>query len=272
MGAVPALQPTILTRRSCLLAALAVVWVGAAGCRKSGEAKLREGNAAAQAGRLEEARQAFEQAARALPSDPHPRVLLGNVLFHLGREAEAEAAWRQALQCDPSATAARLGLARLALDRQDAGGALEQLGASAGGGLVPALAAEVETVRGLALLTRGAPGDAERALEAAEAALVLAPQLSVPLYVKGGALLVLGRYSDAQAALEHLQAKHPASPLGPYGLARLAAAQGRATDVLLHLQAAKAAAGPAWKPERVAADPAFVFLSTSEGFLALVGK
>lgn len=241
------------------------------GCLRAGEARLREGNQAARDGRLEDARKAFEAAAEALPTDPRPRELLGNVLFELGRPDEARAAWQQALTQDAQSQAAHLGLARLALDAQDAGAAIEALG-SAPSATDPSLAAEAATVRGLALLERGGANDAEAALLAADEALRHAPGHAEALYVRGGALLVLGRYSDAQSALDELSTKHPASPLGPYGLARLAAAQGRATDVLLHLTAAKSAAGPTWRPERVAKDPAFAFLSTSEGFLALVTK
>lgn len=259
--------------RPARVAALALVCAVLGGCLRGGEAKLREGNRAARDGRLEDAQKAFAAAAEALPGDPRPRVLLGNVLFELGRPDEARAAWREALAQAPDSRAAHLGLARLALDAQDAGAALETLGPPGPADEVDAtLAAEEDTVRGLALLELGGAGDAERALAAADAALVHVPAHPEALYVRGGALLVLGRYSDAQAALEQLSSKHPSSPLGPYGLARLAAAQGRATDVLLHLAAAKSAAGPAWRPERVAADPAFAFLSTSEGFLALVTK
>ncbi|MCC6336675.1 MAG: tetratricopeptide repeat protein [Myxococcales bacterium] len=250
---------------------VALMCAAVVGCRKPGEAKLREGNAAAKAGRLEEAQRAYAQAVKQLPFEARPRVLLGNALFELGRHEEARAAWTGAVERDAASVEARLGLARLALEANDAGAALEQLTGPADG-VDPALLAQRETLRGLALLARGASGDAEAALTAAQDALSSAPDGPLALYVRGGALLVLGRYSDAQAALEQLQLKHPTSPLGPYGLARLAAAQGRATDVLLQLQAAKAAAGPAWKADRVAADPAFVFLSTSEGFLALVGK
>lgn len=241
----------------------------ASGCQRAVDRRLREGNAAARAGRLEDAKRAFQAAAEASPLDPRPRELLGNVTYALGDAEAARWAWAAALERDGDSAPAHLGLARLALDAHDAGAALDEL-TQVGDGTDAALAAERETLKGLALLSRGAPGDALAALGAADAALARAPELPQALYVRGGALLVLGRYSDAQAALEQLQLRHPTSPLGPYGLARLAAAQGRATDVLLHLQAAKTAAGATWRPARVAGDPAFAFLSTSEGFLALV--
>jgi cytochrome c-type biogenesis protein CcmH len=252
--------------------AVALACAAALGCLGEGPARLREGNRAARDGRLEDARVAFEAAARALPADPRPRELWGNVLLELGRPEEAREAWQQALEVTPTAPGARLGLARLALDAQDAGAALEALGAAANAPGDTRLAADAAAVRSLALLARGRPFDAEAARVAADEALAKAPGHREALYARGGALLALGRLSDAQATLEELAVKHPSSPLGPYGLARLAAAQARATDVLLHLAAARTAAGAAWRPERVAADPAFAFLSTSGGFLALVSK
>jgi hypothetical protein len=49
----------------------------------------------------------------------------------------------------------------------------------------------------------------------------------------------------------------------------VAATQGRATDALLHLTAARRAAGAAWRPASVAADPAFDFLSDNGDFRVL---
>jgi hypothetical protein len=197
--------------------------------------------------------------------------LLGNVLFALGRGAEARTAWLESLERSPASAPAHLGLARLALEEADAGAALAQLD-QVGESADSEGTAERELMKGLALLARGSAGDAQAALTAADGALRLVADEPRALFVRSGALLVLGRYSDAQASLERLQRAHPASPLGPYGLARLAAAQNRPTDVLLHLQAARRAAGSDWHAERVAADPAFAFLSTSEGFVALVKK
>jgi len=258
--------PSARPSRLLSLAAVALVCACASGCRRPGEAQLRAGNSAAQAGRLEDAKKAFEAAAQALPDDARPRELLGNVLYQLGQAADARAAWQAALERDAASAPAHLGLARLALDARDAGAALDEI-ARAGAAPDP----EREAVKALALLARGSPPDADAALAAADAALAQA-ELPHALYARGGALLVQGRFSDAQATFEQLQSKFPRSPLGAYGLARLAAAQGRATDALLHLQAAKTTAGSAWRADRVADDPAFAFLSTSEGFLALVRK
>jgi hypothetical protein len=79
----------------------------------------------------------------------------------------------------------------------------------------------------------------------------------------------LAKFSDAQATFDALERSHPESAFGPYGLARLAAAQGRATDALLHLKAARASKGP-WSAHRVALDPAFAFLSGDPAFQELI--
>lgn len=55
-------------------------------------------------------------------------------------------------------------------------------------------------------------------------------------------------------------------------MARVAAAQGRVSDLVLHLQAAKAALGAAWDTRAVAADPAFSLAHDTPGFLPLLAK
>ena len=143
-------------------------------------------------------------------------------------------------------------------------------------GRCSAVAAPVTTsfqlVLAQALLARGGPDDAAAALVAAQRAATASPGDPEVDYLVGSAQIALRRFSDAQGTLEALQRRHPDSPLGSYGLARLAAAQSRQTDALLHLSAARAAAGSAWNPERVAADPAFAFLISAPEFKALVGK
>lgn len=263
----PVSAPCALQRHVFGLALGLALW----GCSAPGERALRRGNEAARGGQFEAARDAFADAVKARPGDARALQLLGNALYQLGRTDEAETAWRQALERDAQASGARLGLARLALERHEAAQALSLLEAAEAPD-APAAAAEALTLKGLALLERGGDGDAAAALETATDAEARVKEAPGALYVRGGALLALGRYSDSQAAFEALVRAHPTSPLGPYGLARLAAAQHRGTDVLLHLSAAKSAAGDTWKPESVAADPAFTFLSTSEGFTALVTR
>lgn len=228
---------------------------------------MREGNAAARAGQLEEARKAFAAAVEADPSSARARTLLGNALFQLGKVDEARAAWGAALERDAASADAVAGLARLDSESGDAGAALTRLG-TLGASDGPTVRLE----RARALLLRGLDADAAQALVETEAVLAKEPASPEGQYLRGCALVVLKRYADAQGAFEALQRAAPRSPLGPYGLARLAAAQSRVTDTLLYLAAARTAAGPAWKAERVAADPAFAFVSGAPEFQSLVGK
>ncbi|HEY1087572.1 MAG TPA: hypothetical protein VGE37_07755, partial [Archangium sp.] len=115
-----------------------------------------------------------------------------------------------------------------------------------------------------------AKGEASQALTAAQEASAALPQDPAVAYLVGSSQLALRRFADAQGTFEALQRLDPKSPLGSYGLARLAAAQSRQTDTLLHLAAARTAAGSGWNPARVAADPAFAFLNATPEFQALL--
>jgi tetratricopeptide (TPR) repeat protein len=236
-----------------LLGAL-VLGLGPA-CQGDAEAALARGNAAARDGRLDEARARFAEAIAAQPRGARAHALAGNAAHALGRGAEAAAAWARALELEPGQPMAALGLAQLALEAGDAGACLDRLSA------VPAAEA-ARLTRARALLLRGAAGDAATVLSELEGAT--SPDAA---FLRASALLALGRFADAQAAFEALALRAPA--LGSYGLARVAATQGRATDALLHLTAARRAAGAAWRPASVAADPAFDFLSDNGDFRAL---
>lgn len=217
-----------------------------------------EGNRAARAGRLSEARTAFAKALEAQPRDVRARVLLAHTLVALHDAAGARSEYAAALELDTRNTDARVGLARLALAQDDAPAALE---------LLAPLAATTETslLKARALLARGQPGDG--ALVQAE---LKAEGSMEAVYLKGSALLLDRRFAEAQVTLEALE---PVSaPLARYGMARVAAAQGRVTDVALHLQAAKAALGAAWDTGAVAADPAFDFVHDTPDFLPLLAK
>jgi Flp pilus assembly protein TadD len=227
----------------------------AGSCQSRADAALRAGNQAAKAGLLEEARRQFAVAAEARPEDARARALLGNALFALGRPADAAAAWASARERDAAEPAATLGLALLALDAGDAGGCLGQLAA------LP-LSDEVQLTRARALLARGAEGDA-RAVEQ-ELARIATPQAAL---LRAGAQLALGRFAEAQAAFSSLQPQAPAA--ASYGLAQVAAAQGRSSDTLLHLAAARRAAGEDWGGQAVAADPAFEFVRDTDDFRVL---
>ena len=251
------------SRLACAASLCAVL-----GCTGQAERELARGNEAARRGHFEEAQKAFAAAVKDRPTDAHAHALLGNALCALNRTPEATAAWEEAAKLDPSDADAAVGLSGAALDSKDAGAALKRLSS-----LPPAViegSLQVRLVRARALLARGENGDVEQALADADGVLGRSPADAGAAYLKGSALLALRRFADAQSTFEALARTQVASPLGPYGLARLAAAQSRATDALLYLKAARQAAGPHWTPRPVAEDPAFAFLSTSDDFKDLV--
>lgn len=235
----------------CLLAA----------CEKPLEAHLRQGEAAARRHDWQAAREAFEAATQDDPQSAAAEARLGSALFELRQWEAAQAAWAKARALDPKDLLAAEGLAQLALEAHDAGAALATLEGS-GSSLLEARA----------LLARGAPGDAAAALELAQTHLGVHADEAAALYLAGSAQIALQRYADAQATLDRLQRAWPKSPSGSYGLARLAAAQQRSTDVLLNLRAARDASGPAWDAAAVAADPAFAFVADRPDFKELVGN
>ena len=227
----------------------------ALGCSTAAERAMDEGNRLAAAGSLQQALEAFDRAQGAAPGDWRCAGLRGNVLYAMGRAADARRAWEQSLALAPGeATAAALGLARLEVDQGAPGAALARLDA-----VDPKVAATPagETLRAQALLARAAPGDAEQALEAAQRALDRAPADPGALYAAGSAALALHRDSDAQARFAALLQKHPTSPLGPWGMARLAAARGLKSDAVLYLKDARKVAPGPWGPAAVRRDPAF---------------
>jgi Flp pilus assembly protein TadD len=245
-------KPHPVARRALLFSLL----LGA--CLDGGERHVREGNRAAQAGRLEEARSAYAAALEAHPRDVRARVLLANVLATLHDLPAARSEYTTVLAHDGDNAGARVGLARLTLGEGDASAALD---------LLAPLAPQPETrlLRARALIARGQAGDGAQAL------LELKDDRSTEAtYLKGAALVLDRRFAEAQATLEGLE--RLSAPFARYGMARVAAAQGRAADVLLHLRATRAAQGPAWDAAAVAADPAFDFLHDSPDLQPLLAK
>lgn len=158
--------------------------VGQVPARPNTAARLH-GNVAARARRFAEARGAFEEAVRAVPTAPQNHVLLGNVLFALRSFPEAAAAWKNAISLDAQEPSARLGLARWAIQTGASAKALRELHA------LPA--SEQRTVgarcvSALALLARGLPGDAQEALLQARAALEVEPDSHDAAYLEGSSL------------------------------------------------------------------------------------
>ncbi len=232
------------------LALSVLAGVSGAACTKPVDRAIDRGNSLARDGHLEEAREAYAEATQADPTSARARLLLGNTLMSLKKPTEAATEW-QAAQGLPGS---REGLAEVALDVGDAGAALEWVAEPTSN------RAEVQKAR--ALLALGRPAEALEACERRTGAEAL--------YVKASALLALKRWPEAQVVLETLAREAPGVSLGAYGMARLAAAQGRGADVLLHLKAAKSADGPRWNVEAVAGDPAFAFLSASAEYKELL--
>lgn len=242
---------------------LAVLVVAASGCPGSSERHLQAGHQHARKGAWQKALEQYEAAAAADASCARCLSLAGLANQHLGRSQPAAESFSRALAIEGSEVGARVGLGTLAVEAADAGAALSWIEGVATPG--------AELVRGRALLLRGGPKDAELALTAAGAALAAVPTSLEARYLEGSAFLALGRYAEAQAAFETLERSARDSAFGPYGLARVAAAQQRATDVLLYLKAARAVARDTWQSRAVAADPAFAFLAGSPAFSEAVG-
>jgi tetratricopeptide (TPR) repeat protein len=232
-------------------------------CPSATERHLQEGHQQARNGRWAEAATAYEAAAKANPGNASARALLGLAHLRLNHPSQAATAFDEALQRDAASTEARVGLGALALDARDAGAALS---------IVDTVTEPVAAIiRGRALLLRAEAGDGERALQIAREIIALEPGSVEARYLEGCALLALTRYAEAQTRFEALQRMSRDSAFGPYGLARVAAAQRRSTDVLLYLKAARAAAQGGWRPQAVAVDPAFAFLAGSSAFTDVVG-
>src|ERR687886_2855589 len=83
------------------------------------EEYLEQGETLAGEGLVEEALARFEQALDAAPQNPEVIEAVGRALLHLGRLEEAEASFLDALELDPEWVAPRMGLAMVALRRDD---------------------------------------------------------------------------------------------------------------------------------------------------------
>lgn len=243
------------------------VWVlVATACQQPFERALERGDQAGREARWPEARDAFADAVKLNPKLAAAHARLGGALWQLGDRPAATSAWQTALELDPRELTAVEGLTRARLASQDAAGAI-----SVSATIDPPTGG-LRVARAWALIERGSTADLDAAralLDAARPTDAESPEYS---YLQGSWALASRRFSDAQDTFDTLARKHPRSPLGRYGLARVAAAQARATDALLSLQEAKGLAGSSWQPDRVAADPAFAFVAATPEFKALVGK
>ncbi|AHY45490.1 TPR repeat [Rubrobacter radiotolerans] len=83
------------------------------------EELLEQGETLAEEGLLEEALSRFEQALESAPEDPEVLEAVGRALLNLGRLEEAEACYLDALELDPEWAAPRMGLALVAMRRDE---------------------------------------------------------------------------------------------------------------------------------------------------------
>ena len=79
---------------------------------------LEQGETLASEGLVEEVSR-FEQALEAAPENPEVIEAVGRALLNLGRIEEAEASFLDALELDPEWVAPRMGLAMVALSRDE---------------------------------------------------------------------------------------------------------------------------------------------------------
>ena len=83
------------------------------------EEYLEQGETLASEGLIEEALSRFEQALNVAPENPEAIEAVGRALLHLDRLEEAEASFLDALELDPEWVAPRMGLAMVALRRDE---------------------------------------------------------------------------------------------------------------------------------------------------------
>jgi tetratricopeptide (TPR) repeat protein len=204
------------------------------------EEYLEQGETLASEGLIEEALSRFEQALETAPENPEAIEAVGRALLNLGRLEEAEASFLDALEIDPEWVAPRMGLALVALGRDepfkivhhleraieaDPGypEAYVELGRYYGYMGEPALAkatferwtrrhpedADMLINAGLTLFDAADFAEAYAFFEKAVEAATEEEQRSGALTFRANALDMLGRYDEAVAAYEEVIAETP---------------------------------------------------------------
>ena len=204
------------------------------------EEYLEQGETLASEGLIEEALSRFEQALDAAPENPEAIEAVGRALLNLGRLEEAEASFLDALEIDPEWVAPRMGLALVALGRDEPfkivhhlERAIEadpgypesyvELGRYYGYMGEPALAkatferwtgrhpedADMLINAGLTLFDAADFAEAYAFFEKAIEAATEADQRSGALTFRANALDMLGRYDEAVTAYEDVIAETP---------------------------------------------------------------
>jgi YaiO family outer membrane protein len=122
------MRPLVVLALACLPAALASATVRAQATDEvTAERLLREGTAARQSGRVDEAITALDRAAALKPGDGDTQLQLGLSMFAKGRFDEAGLAFRKILSATPDYDEARAGLIRVCLATKDFEGAAREL-------------------------------------------------------------------------------------------------------------------------------------------------
>ena len=204
------------------------------------EEYLEQGETLASEGLIEEALSRFEQALDAAPENPEVIEAVGRALLNLDRLEEAEASFLDALELDPEWVAPRMGLALVALRRDepfkivhhleraieaDSGhpDAYVELGRYYGFMGEPALAkatferwtkrlpedADMLINAGLTLFDAADYAEAYAFFEKAIEAASEETQRSGALTFRANALDMLGRYAEAVAAYEQVITETP---------------------------------------------------------------
>ncbi len=204
------------------------------------EEYLEQGETLASEGLIEEALSRFEQALESAPGNPEAIEAVGRALLNLGRLEEAEASFLDALEIDPEWVAPRMGLALVALGRDepfkivhhleraieaDPGypEAYVELGRYYGYMGEPALAkatferwtgrhpedADMLINAGLTLFDASDFAEAYAFFEKAVEAATEEEQRSGALTFRANALDMLGRYDEAVASYEEVIAETP---------------------------------------------------------------
>lgn len=232
-------------------------------------AQVNEGHAAAARGDWRAAAEHFSTAVKSDPAQPSVWTFLGHAKFSAGDLSGAEDAYRKALALDATFIAAQVGVVRVKVQRQEWHEALALLAPLL---KVPQPSVEVLTLQALAALGRGEAADAALAETAIQQALSLRPDEASLQYLKGCALIAARRYDEAQAVFDVLEQRPTEAIWGVWGQARLAAAQSRKADVLLHLRRAQALKGRTADPRRLLQDPAFTFMKEDPDFQAVLKR
>jgi predicted Zn-dependent protease len=249
----------------CVLA-LATAWMG---CSQPGETEIARGNILASTGKLDEAAAAYKAAATAAPKRSRPLELLGHVLSDQNKLAEARLAYEQAINITPDALEANIGLAKLDAEEGKMDEAVRRLDAL--------LEQQKDNLYALLsranlLVKRNAPGDAERAIQDTAFAMRIDEKNPSVLYARGTAFLAAGKPQEALEAFALLTQRHPQSPLGYYGTARVRGTQGDKAGALAQLKETRSRTRDAktWKPSEVLSDTAFQAFKEDPEFAASV--